>query len=87
MLGIREGNPIWLTPRIPLKNWVMLRPAAEDETLPRNTEIQTSMQTKRSLASGYVNCHPRWGTRHTLTLHMKCTLIYEQCGKCGVFKN
>lgn len=48
---------MWLTPRIPLEHWVMLQPATEDETLPRNTEIQTSTQTKPSLANGYINCH------------------------------
>lgn len=35
----------------------MLEPATEDETLPRNRESQTSMQTKSSLADAYINCH------------------------------
>lgn len=43
------------------------------------------MQTKSPLASGYINCHQRWVTTRILILHLKCTLIYEQCPKCGVF--
>lgn len=37
----------------------MLEPATEDETLPRNSESQTSVQTKSALADGYANCHQK----------------------------
>lgn len=64
----------------------MLEPAIEDETLPRNNESQTSMQTKSSLAGGYINCHQKRVTTQILTPNLKSLLIYGHCDKCGGFK-
>lgn len=43
----------------------MLEPATEDETLPRNSESQTSVQTKSALADGYANCHQKSSCANT----------------------
>lgn len=64
----------------------MLEPVTEDETLPRNSESQTSVQTKSSLADGYINCHQKRVAAQILTPNLKSLLIYRHCGKFGNFK-
>lgn len=55
----------------------MLEPATEDETLPRNNESQTSVQTKSSLAGGYINRHQKT-SNYTITNSKSEILTYLQ---------